>query len=309
MKLNDLDNRSRTWCLTINNYTPENIETLKCLKTVYIIVGDEIGENKTPHLQIYFRKKSQTKFSSIKKLFPTAHIEVAKGTDLQNREYCSKQSILYEAGEMCQQGKRTDIELVRDQVLDGENMRSITLSARSVQSVRMAEITLKYHENKRNWKPTVLWYYGATGTGKTFQAHQKSTDPYVSMDTGHWWEGYDGHSHVIIDDMRKDFMKFHQLLKLLDRYPYQVECKGGSRQFLAKQIIITSCYHPECLFETREDINQLLRRIDEIIFFGDNITCQESSEEESDASASNDELIIGDPVTTIENVIQSRREL
>ena len=290
MNSNNHDPRSRTWCLTINNYSSVDVETLKGLKTVYIIVGDEIGENQTPHLQVYFRKKSQTTFSAIKKIFPTAHIEVAKGNDTQNREYCSKQSILYEAGEISQQGKRTDIEMVRDAVLGGESMRDIVTHAKSVQSVRMAEITLKYYEKKRTWKPQVYWYYGATGTGKTFQAHQKSIDPYVSMDTGQWWEGYDAHSHVIIDDMRKDFMKFHQLLKLLDRYPYQIECKGGSRQFLAKQIIITSCYHPRDLFDTREDIQQLIRRIDEIIFFGDSIDAEELSQLSPQSSSSQEEL-------------------
>ena len=87
------------------------------------------------------------------------------------------------------------------------------------------------------------------------------------MDTGKWWEGYDAQEYVIIDDMRGDFLKFHQLLKLLDRYPYRVETKGSTRQFLATHIFITSSYHPEEMFSTREDIQQLLRRIDEIKMF------------------------------------------
>jgi len=84
------------------------------------------------------------------------------------------------------------------------------------------------------------------------------------MDTGEWWEGYDAHEEVIIDDMRKDFLKFHHLLKLFDRYPYRVQFKGGSRQFLAKTIIVTTCYSPEEMFNNREDIQQLLRRINTI---------------------------------------------
>ena len=35
-----------------------------------------------------------------------------------------------------------------------------------------------------------------------------------------WWEGYDGHEVVLLDDIRKDFCKFHELLTLLDIYPY-----------------------------------------------------------------------------------------
>ena len=62
--------------------------------------------------------------------------------------------------------------------------------------------------------------------------------------------------------MRKDFCKFHELLRYLDRYPVQLETKGGTRQLLARNIVITSCYPPEQLFDTREDIQQLIRRID-----------------------------------------------
>ncbi len=67
-----------------------------------------------------------------------------------------------------------------------------------------------------------------------------------------------------MDDFRPEDMKFQRLLKLLDRYPYMVEVKGGYRQFLAKTVIITCPKHPEeCYAEAGEDIEQLLRRIGE----------------------------------------------
>jgi len=91
--------------------------------------------------------------------------------------------------------------------------------------------------------------------------------PRLHWTTNKWWEGYDAHENVIIDDMRGDFCKFHELLRMLDRYAYRIETKGGSRQFRAKTIIITSCYSPTEMFDTREDIQQLLRRIDEIKVF------------------------------------------
>lgn len=259
-----MDSRSRAWCLTINNYTENDLETITNWKAEYKIVGDEIGENGTPHLQIYFRNKEAKTFRRIKKEFPQAHIEIAKGDDLANKTYCSKQKILMEEGTPKQQGKRNDIHEIRDMVKQGNNMRQILDVATSLQSVRMAEIHLKYFERKRDWKSLVKWYYGPTGTGKTKRAFEESEDPYVCLDTNKWWEGYDGHKHVIIDDMRADFCKFHQLLKLLHEYAYTVECKGGSRQLLAEQIIITSCYSPQEMFrgKSEESLDQLLRRID-----------------------------------------------
>jgi len=258
----DDEDRSRTWCLTINNYDLDDIENVKKLKYKYLIIGDEVGESGTPHLQIYFHLKSQAKFKVIKKKFPKAHIEPALGNDKQNQEYCSKQNILFEDGELSEQGKRTDIETIREILTDGGNMRDIVSIAKSTQSIRMGEIHLKYFEKKRNWKPHVSWYWGATGTGKSKRAHEEMPDAYVAMETGTWWEGYDAHEDVIIDDMRKNFSTFSRLLVLLDRYETRVECKGGSRQFVPKRIIITSCYSPEQMYETREDIQQLLRRID-----------------------------------------------
>lgn len=260
------DERSRAWCLTINNYTEEDVAYIKDYAAEYKVVGDEVGESGTPHLQIYFRMKNAKTFTKIKKEFTTAHIEVAKGDDIQNKIYCSKQTLLFEEGTPKQQGKRNDITQIKEMVRTGSNMRDILEIATSVQSVRMAEIHLKYYETKRNWKPHVVWFHGKTGTGKSKLAYERSVDPYVALDTIKWWEGYDGHKHVIIDDMRGDFCKFHQLLKLLDRYEYKVECKGGSRQFLAEQIIITSCYTPQQMFggKTEEDLEQLFRRIDEL---------------------------------------------
>jgi len=263
------DTRSRTYCLTINNYDLDDVEKIKMLKYKYLIIGDEKGEEGTPHLQIYVHLKSQAKFSAIKKKFPKAHIETAKGTDKQNREYCSKQQILYEDGEVSEQGRRTDVEHIREVLTEGGGMREIVAIAKSSQTVRMAEIILKYEEKGRNWKPHVSWFWGETGCGKSWKAHKIMPEAYIAMETATWWEGYDAHEDVLIDDMRKNFCTYSRLLVLLDRYETRVECKGGSRQFVPKRIIITSCYHPEMMYDTREDIKQLLRRIDVIEHFGE----------------------------------------
>ena len=114
----------------------------------------------------------------------------------------------------------------------------------------------------------MYWFYGPTGSGKSRCAEEMFPNAYWAMSTGKWWEGYDGQEVVIINDYRKDFCKFHELLNLLDRYPYRVECKGGSRQFTSKTIVITTPLSPEETWENRtsEDLGQLLRRIDNILF-------------------------------------------
>lgn len=264
--------RNRSYCFTINNYTDEDIADIKTLseQSSYLIVGKEIGDNGTPHFQGFVYFKDAKTFTSVKKKLPRAHIEASKGSPLDNQRYCSKQEVYLEVGILPKQGERTDIEKTIAELQNGANMRGIVNTARNIQNVKMAEIWLKYNEEKRDWKPQVRWYHGSTGSGKTRQAREwLADDIYTCLDTIKWWEGYDKHENILIDDFRKDWCKFHQLLKLLDRYEYKVETKGGSRQLLAKKIAITAPYHPSVIYQTREDVQQLLRRIDEIILIGE----------------------------------------
>lgn len=260
--------RSRAWSFTINNYTEKDIEFLEdYLSTCsYGIYGKEIAPStQTRHLQCYSYTDNALSFSKMKKLFPTAHIEKSKGSPEDNQKYCRKENDYKEYGTIPKQGKRTDLDEIRNIVTTTGKMSEVVLVAKSYQSVKMAEQLLKYHEPKRTWEPVVKWYYGPTGTGKSMSAMKElNNDFYMCMDTARWFDGYDAHENVIIDDMRKDFTKFHLLLKMLGGTPYTVETKGGSRQFLAKRIIITSCYSPYEMYETREDIQQLIRRITEI---------------------------------------------
>lgn len=287
----DEDKKFRAYCFTINNYTDLEYTTVTAMDCRYLCVGKEIGESGTPHLQGYVYYNNPRAFKSVKKIMPRAHIEPAKGTPLQASEYCKKDREYLEKGELPKQGGRTDLENVRQIVRDGGRMADIVDVATSYQSVKMAEQILKYKEKPRNWKPIVKWYWGATGTGKSRRAYEElGEDCYTCMSTGRWFDGYDAHPNVLIDDMRKDFMKFHELLRMLDRYAFKVETKGGSRQFLARTIIITTPYHPSDMYVTREDVAQLLRRIDVIECFNPPDLTPNNSVELSDEYESSDEL-------------------
>lgn len=269
----------------MNNPTENDEAELKALAEVaqFIVVGREKGEEcETPHFQGYVYFKEAKSFTSLKKKITRAHIEPCKGTPTDNVRYCTKGGdIFIQKGSVPKQGERTDIEKVVAQLKAGSNMRGVIDTARSVQSVKMAEIWLKYNETPRTWKPEVKWFYGSTGSGKTRSAREwLGEDVYTCLDSIKWWEGYDGHENVLIDDFRKDFCKFHQLLKLLDRYEYKVETKGGSRQMVAKKIAITAPYRPEQMYDLREDVQQLLRRIDEIILKGTEVNLWDNNEDE-----------------------------
>lgn len=230
--------------------------------------------------------------STVVKLFGVdtgVHCEPQKGTFVQAKAYVTKDSDrvpgtgVLEWGVPPAQGKRKDLDIVRDIVSAGGGMRDVVSSVSSYQAMRSAELMLKYTEKARDFMPDVFWFYGSTGSGKTKRAFELfeerrqsvSEEAWVSGKSLEWFEGYDGHSFAIIDDFRKDFCKFHELLRLLDRYPYRVAVKGSSRQFVARTIVFTCPWHPEVLYAGRsdEDIGQLLRRIpsDNIQLFGSEV--------------------------------------
>lgn len=172
---------------------------------------------------------------------------------------------------MPSQGNRSDLAAVAIAVKEGKSDQEIAED--------FAGDFIRYHKGitnlrglyakPRRWKTRVFWWYGPTGTGKSLEADQRFPEAYWKMGCNKWWDGYTGQSAVIIDDFRRDLCTFAELLRLLDRYPMRVEYKGGSCQFAAEDIIITTPYHPRKTWagRTAEDIMQLLRRIDEVRVF------------------------------------------
>lgn len=262
--------KSRSYCITLNNYSDLEYTTLYDLECRYLIIGKEVGESGTPHLQCYVYFDNPRGFRAIHKKFPRAHLEnVLKGTPQQASEYCKKEGDFIEKGSLPEQGIRNDLSIIREVLKETNSMEKVVEVATSYQSVKMAEQILKYTEKPRTWKPMVLWFWGETGTGKTRTAYEMlGSRVYTCMGTGKWFDGYDAHEDVLIDDMRENFMSYNDFLRFIDRYAYRVETKGGTRQFLAKRIIITTPLHPNVLFTTKECINQVIRRIDEIRYFG-----------------------------------------
>lgn len=258
--------RFRRVCFTINNPTEE--DTLAVMDTdswQCLIWKLEIGKSGTPHIQGYGELLQQQYKEKLRKILGgRAHIEPSKGTYEQNLKYCSKDGSLdFEFGTPRKQGSRTDIKTAREIVTTG-GMRAVVEQVDSYQAWRAAEMYLKYTDPPRTEKPYVIWLYGETGAGKSRVAQLIAPDAYWKDGTK-WWDGYDRHQAVIIDDFRSTHWTLDYMLRLLDRYPCRVEVKGGSRQFVADVIIITSPYPPTLTYSaTAEDIGQLIRRIDEI---------------------------------------------
>lgn len=260
--------KSRAWCFTLNNYEEKDVDYFRQLVCNYIKFGKEIGESGTPHLQGFIIFKSQYRLSALKKLNPRVHWSLSNANYLEhNANYCSKDmNDVFEA-DYRQQGKRNDIVAMTN-VIKEKGIKGVI--------EEMPEMFIKFHngieklysrlQEPRMFKPEVIWIYGKTGVGKTKYIFDHHEDVWISNKNLQWWDGYENQEVVLIDDFRKDFCTFHELLRILDRYPYDVAVKGGFRRLNSKFMYITSPYSPSETYENRteEDINQLLRRITEI---------------------------------------------
>lgn len=258
----------RNICFTINNYTEVDLELIlnkeKSNSFSYLIYGLEIGAGGTPHVQGYAELQVRSRLASVKKYLPRAHIEARLGTAEQASTYCKKDGQYEEFGIISKPGERTDLDKVR-LIAETDGMRTVSAKF-NLQQIRVAEKYLDYNEIQRDWKPHVIWLFGTTGTGKSRKARELlSDDTYVKNSGTKWWDGYDAHENIIIDDFRDSWWPITYMLALLDRYEFKFEVKGGHRQCLSKTIIITSAHNPkDCYRGTGEAINQLLRRIDVI---------------------------------------------
>lgn len=90
---------AKHWCFTLNNWTEEQLEEILNLDLEYLVVGKEVGENGTPHLQGYFAlKKKGRVLKLLKKSKP--HYEIMRGTPEQASAYCKKDGDFIERGEV-----------------------------------------------------------------------------------------------------------------------------------------------------------------------------------------------------------------
>ena len=226
-----------------------------------MVFGYEVGESGTPHLQGYIEFKGSKRFTTLKKLFPRAHLEKRLGTADQAARYCKKDGDYEEYGEISKQGKRTDLDIVTDMVVMGATVEEVAKAfPKSVVLYGSGLNRLRYIcQGHRTEKPIVQWFYGLAGTGKTREAMEIGKTQYIKDGT-FWWDGYEQQETIVIDDFDGKW-PYRDLLRLLDRYPYQGQIKGGYVKINSKYIIIT-CEHPPSHFWVKNELAQVARRLD-----------------------------------------------
>lgn len=308
MEKNTKDTRHRKYLLTINNPLPDWThgrirETLEQLKLSYWCMADEIGlQEQTPHTHVYFAAEtSAIRFSTVKGLFPTAHIDPALGTSAECRDYVAKSGkwendekadtridgTFEEWGELPDelgQGFRSDLSDIEAMIESGmrpdEIMRENFLFRKFERMIRSAYFDKRKRETPTKRDVKVHYLVGDSGAGKSF-TYTQLCEEYDEADifflTDYESGGFDLYcgEHILFMDEYKGQLAFGQLLIITDCYKAQIHARYSNIIALWDEVYITSVYPPEELYKqmVSADVRgvdkqrQLLRRITDITYY------------------------------------------
>ncbi|MDD6021388.1 MAG: replication protein [Oscillospiraceae bacterium] len=243
------DTKSRKYQLTFNNPsehadTHESINNrMKELSYLYYCLCDEIGEKEnTPHTHLYFVCKNAVHFTKVKKLFPTAHIESAKGSSSDNRDYIRKEGryaksakketnipeTFEEYGEMpLDKSEKNEtvsaqiLQMIKDGYINTEiidKFPSCYSKIPHLDKMRQEYLDEKFGNERR--KVEVVYIYGFTGTGKTRYVMDMYGYRNVCKITNysHPFDNYKIQDVILFDEFR-DSIPISDMLQYLDCYP------------------------------------------------------------------------------------------
>lgn len=231
------------------------------------------------HAQGFVQFMVQVRGSTVKNMVGgNAHIEVAHMPALA-RKYCMKDETRLtppvEYGkwnEQMTQGHRTDLTVAKYKIrelgsftecLDCDSLDKVTASYPKWVSAQLEMVQRPIRE-----APNVTVYFGPTLTGKTFRCHAENPGIH-ELRYNNGFMNYSGQKCVLFDEFDKAPWPFDLILKLLDRYPFQVNVKNGYCWWEVTDIFMTGTESPEKWFvgthANPDHIPQFMRRITRIV--------------------------------------------
>ena len=300
------DTQARKYQLTINNPQEKGLDhdTIKRrlaeFKSLdYYCLSDEKGiEEGTPHTHVYMVAKSPIRFSTVKKRFPEAHIEQAKGTSQENRAYVEKSGkwaddpkadtaipgTFEEWGEPPEepgQGFRSDMEQLYTMIFDGKSNAEImaenpelAFHISRMDKIRQDILEARYRDEWRNLEITYI--FGPTATGKTrgvMEIHGYSS-VYRVTDYAHPFDRYASEPVMCFDEFRSSLM-IGDMLDYLDGYPLNLPARYAQRVACFTTVYIISNIdlseqYPNVQHDEPATWKAFLRRIGKVIEYHTN---------------------------------------
>ncbi len=272
----------RNVCFTLNN--PEDMIMFDHETMTYLVYQEEISDSGTYHFQGYCEFKTALVLNTAKAALGgnTVHLEPRRGTQKQAIDYCKDPAKRianaepYEDGEPNSQGKRNDLEGFKDEVAAGRKMRHLMDDYWKIfcRYPKFYQTLTLMNRPKRTNDLVVHLLIGETGLGKTravYDAHAENPDFWMApLNNGTmWYDTYDGHSIVLLDDFggKTSHIALSSLLRLLDRYPVLVPTKGGHTWWLPDEVFVTTNLLPKLWYswtDRGEQYKALARRFHKV---------------------------------------------
>lgn len=292
------DSQANKFLVTINNPQEKGLsheEIKKILVTnfrtlEYAAMADEQGSCYHTHLFIYFN--SRVRFSTVKKHFPEAHIDTAKGTISDNVNYIRKSGKWkdteksetsipdtfeeYGARPPDSKGRRSDMSELYQMVLDGMTNADILatnqdyiLQIDKIDKIRTTILTDRYKGTIRK-DLKVIYISGETGTGKTsgVLAEHGAENVYRVTDYLHPFDGYNCQPVIAFDEFRSS-LYLKDMLNYCDIYPLELPARFSNKYACYDTVYIISNWELEKQYSEvqKEDTaswQAFLRRISEV---------------------------------------------
>lgn len=232
------------------------------------VVGFEIGQQGTQHIQGVFQFQESKTFKTLRKYFKNNHIE--RIHDFKKAiEYCKKENDYMEFGELVKQGQRTDIEAFTNAIIAGYSDLELLMEFPSqtqrflnnIDKIRQMVLTEYYQKNLRH-NLKVVFMSGDAGVGKTRYIYDRHniTDIYRVSDYKNPFDNYKGQKILVLDEYNNQ-LNIQLLLNILDIYPLLLPARYNDKWACYEQVYVISNYDFDDLFSYYEEsIYRAIRR-------------------------------------------------
>lgn len=253
----------------------------------YCVYQEEVApDTGTHHWQGYIELHRRGGIRDVKRILggcKRTHVEPARSPEDAN-QYAQKEDTRAPGAEPViigefggdRQGERSDLASLAARARDGgtadiirSNPDQYVKYHRGLERIAAAGVIPRSYQDP---PPAVTISIGPTGSGKTRSAYDQYGDAEIyRKDASKWWDGYRDQKCVLFDDwVGSKELPPHELLQAIDRYPVQVQNKGGYVSLAKRTIhfIFTSnvqpadwyCYNPT---EWRKALPAFNRRVSE----------------------------------------------